>query len=271
MHTVAYSLGAALYMGASVRYATWFAQARPGTPRLAAVLLYVGIACHLAGLAIYWATFGEPPLVGLGPSIATLSLLIVLALAAVGTFSETRAVGLVLTPFAALLLIAAILIGLHPTGLPLSFREPWLAIHTSLSFLGYAAWVVAAAAASMYLVQFRELKHKRLGAVFQFFPALETLDRLTQRSLVLGFSSFTLGILVGSIWTLRFNPAMGPTDPKVLWGLLAWVVLGVAVWMRLSGHRSSREAAVWNVAGFVLVFVAYLVFKAMAPGTRFFL
>lgn len=271
MHIVAYTLGAALYAGASVRYATWFAQARTGIPRLATVLLYLGVAFHLAGLTIYWVKFGEPPLVGLGPSISTLSLLIALALAAVGTFSETRAVGLVLTPIAALLLIAGIVIGLHPTGTPLSFREPWLALHTSLSFLGYAAWVVAAAAAAMYLVQFRELKHKRLGAVFQFFPALETLDRLTQRSLVVGFSSFTLGILVGLVWTLRFNPALGPTDPKVIWGLLAWAVLGIAVWVRLSGHRTSREAAVWNVAGFVLVFVAYLVLKAIVPGTRFFL
>lgn len=271
MHVFAYAGAAAFYLAASVRYAVRFARARPGRGAPVAVLFYSGVLVHVAGLALYWRTFGELPLVGLGPSLGTLALLIGLAVAGLGFFADVRAVGLVLAPVAALLLLLAILAGIEPASSAMQFRQPWLVLHVSISFLGYACWVVAAATAFMYLLQFRQLKHKRLGAVFQFFPALETLDKLSEWSLVVGFSALTLGILVGSAWTVRFEAGLRWTDPKVIWGILAWLALFLAVWSRFNRRHSSRQAAVWNVAGFGLVFMAYLVAKLLISGTGFFL
>ncbi len=271
MHVVASALAALLYTAASVGYALWFARARPGAATLTAALMSAGVLVQSAAVALYWTRFHEPPLVGFGPSLATLALLIALAVTGLGFFSTARAVGLILAPVAVVLLLSAMVIRIEPAGSEPLFRGPWLAFHVSLSFIGYTGWVVAAAAASMYLLQFRELKYKRLGAVFQFFPALETLDKLSEWSLVTGFAALTLGILVGAAWAVRFEPSLSWADPKIAWGTLAWVVLLLALWLRLSGRRTSREAALWNVAGFGLVLVAYFVAKLMAPETRFFL
>jgi ABC-type uncharacterized transport system permease subunit len=269
MHVTAYAIAAVLYVAASVRYTLRFAQARTGTTALGAVIVYAGVVSHVLGVGFYWAEFGEPPLVGLGPSLATLALLIALALAGLGFFSAARALGLSLAPVAAVILALALIIGIAPMGSELGFRGPWLIFHISISFVGYAGWVVAAAAASMYLLQFRELKHKQLGAVFEFFPSLGTLDRLTEWALITGFAALTLGIAVGWAWTIRFEGGFRWADPKVLWAILAWLALLVALSMRFS--RPSRQAALWNVAGFGFVSLAYLVAKLIVPEHGFFL
>jgi ABC-type uncharacterized transport system permease subunit len=271
MHVLAYAVAAVLYLAASIRYALRFAQGRRGTTALVAVLVYTGVLSHAAGVALYWASYGEPPLVGLGPSLASLGLLVALALAGLGLFSSARAVGLILAPAASLLLLLALLIGIQPTGSEFAFRGPWLVFHVSVSFIGYAGWLVAAAAALMYLLQFRALKHKHLGAIFEFFPPLETLDRLSEWALVIGFSALTLGIAVGWAWTIRFEQGLRWGDPKVIWGVLAWLALLLALWARFSRWRSTRQAALWNVAGFAVVSVAYLVAKLTIAEARFFL
>lgn len=271
MYVAAYVSAAVLYVAASVRYAIRFAKGRSGITMLTGVLIHVGLAFHLLAVALFWTRYGEPPLVGLGPSLTSLALLIALALAGIGIFRSVRELGLLLAPLAALLILMAVLVGVEPANSEMLFRRPWLSLHIALSFAGYAGWVVAAAAGFMYLLQFRALKHKRMGAVFQFFPALNTLDRLSEWSLVVGFASLTLGILLGWAWTSRFEPGLGLTDAKVVWGILAWLALLVAVATRFSGRLTIRQAALFNVAGFGLVFLAYLVAKLMVPETGLFL
>ena len=271
MHLFAYAAAAVLYAAASFRYALRFARARSSTTMAVTVLVIAAVIVHAWAVAMYWTRYNEPPLVGLGPSLASLSLLIGLAVAGLAAFSAARSIGLFLAPIAALVLILALIIGIRPMGSELAFRGPWLVFHVAASFLGYTGWVVAAAAASMYLLQFRELKHKQLGAVFSFFPALETLDRLSEWALAAGFVALSLGLAVGWAWTIRFEGRLRWGDPKVEWGVAAWVVLATALAARLSGVSTSRRAAIWNVTGFLVVSVAYLVARVMVTDTGFFL
>ncbi len=271
MHLVGYASAAALYLAASVRYVMRFARGPSSVTARVALIVYIGVVSHIVGVTLYWASYGEAPLVGLGPSLASLALLIALAMAGLGLFSSTRALGLLLAPVAALLLLIALLVGIRPTGSELAFRGTWLVFHISAGFAGYAGWLVSAAAALMYLLQFRALKHKRLGAIFEFFPPLETLDKLAEWALITGISAITLGISVGWAWTVRFEGGFRWSDPKVIWGLLAWLAMLLALWIRFSRGRTPRQAALWNVGGFAVVFVAYLVAKMLIPETQFFL
>lgn len=271
MHVAFYAGAAALYWAASMRYTVRFARARSGATAVGAVIVTAGLLAHLLASGLYWARFGEAPLVGLGPSLASLALLIALALSALALFASARALGLLLAPLAGLLLLIAILVGIEPTGSELAFRGRWLVLHISLSFIGYVGWVVAAAAALMYVLQFRQLKHKRLGSVFEFFPPLETLDRLAEIGLIVGFAGLSLGIWLGWAWTIRFEGGFRWSDAKVIWAILAWLALLLAIWARFGRGRTARQAALWNVAGFGAVSLAYLVARLFAPGGQFFL
>lgn len=271
MHLVAYGIAAVLYLAASVRYTMRFVGAHSGATALVAIIVYLAVVSHLLGVSLYWAGFGEPPLVGLGPSLASMALLVGLAMAGLAHFRAARPLGLFLAPVATLLLVLAMIIGIEPTGSVLAFRGTWLVIHISAGFSGYAGWLVSAAAALMYLLQFRQLKHKHLGNVFEFFPPLETLDKLAEWALITGFCTMTLAIAIGWAWTIRFEGGFRWSDPKVIWGVLAWMAMLLAIWIRFSRLRTLRQAAAWNVAGFGVVFVAYLVVRMIIPETQFFL
>ncbi len=100
---------------------------------------------------------------------------------------------------------------------------------------------------------------------------MDTLDKLSEWALVTGFSALSVGMAVGWAWTIRFEQGLRWADPKVMWGVLAWCALLVAVVARFSGRRTTRQAAVWNVAGFGVVSAAYLIARLMVHQTGGFL
>ena len=77
-----------------------------------------------------------------------------------------------------LMLGVGMAVGVAPAGEAQAFQSIWLVLHVIFALVGYVGLTVAFAAGLMYLMQFRELKSKHFGAIFRFFPPLETLDRL---------------------------------------------------------------------------------------------
>lgn len=266
---IAYLAALAAYVAASLRYWAGFAGSWPGPPVWGVRWVLAGVGLQGLATVLYTMRFGQPPLVGLAPSLASLSLLVGLAFCLLAALRAGGAIGLLLAPIAALLQGLASLIGIEPAGEPPVFRGPWLLLHIVLSFVGYAGLVVAAAASLMYLLQFRQLKRKRFGAVFQFFPDLETLDRINGRALLAGFAALTLGLLVGGAWTLSFGPS--PRPAQVVWGVLTWVVFVAALRGRAGRGGVGRKSAWLSVVGFGTVLLAYLVLKFNAQETRLFL
>jgi HemX protein len=216
---------------------------------------------HLAELVVYSREFHELPLVGLGPSLSVFALLIAVGSLGLATLGRTGPVGLVLVPVAAAVAAVAEIVGVQPSRQALEFRGPWFVFHVVLAFVGYAGLTVAFAAGLMYLIQFRELKSKRFGATFRFFPPLDTLDRIVRGALVTGMAFLTLALLVGWAWSERFGRPLAPGNPKVVWGILTWLVFAGALAARLGGGRPARRAALASVVGFTLVVVGYLLLR----------
>ncbi len=259
-----------LYGGAAAVQAGSLATARRDSPLVALVLMLAGLGLHAAGLVVFTTRFGELPLVGLGPSLSTLAFLTAVSLLLAGVLEEARPLGVVLLPFVALLCGAALLLGIAPGGEHLRFSGAWFLIHVVPSLLGDAALALAAAAGLLYLLQFRELKGKRFGRMFRFFPSLETLDRVGHRALVTGLVALTLGLLAGTAWVARFAGAEGFTM-KFAWGVLTWLVFAIALLARRRGVSGDRRGAAVAVIGFVVVVVAYVALRLAVPSGRLFL
>src|SRR5438093_255539 len=144
-----------------------------------------------------------------------------------------------------------------------------LGLYGVATALALAPLALAFIAAALYLLQFRELKSKRFGQVFRLFPPLERLDRLNHLSLVMGFPTVTLGVLLG--FGLRYAGGVPVDAAQIVWGMLTWLVLGWAVGVRVVRHWAGRRAAFASIAGFVAVVLVYLALKLAAPGTERFL
>lgn len=270
MVTILFAIALVLYVGASGTLAVSFAGGRAAAPRTGAALTAGALAFHAAGLILYAATHAELPLVGLGPSLSTLAFFIALFLFATTFARESRPLGLVLVPLTAVLLGIALVIGIVPAGEPLAFSGIWFSFHVLLAFVGYAGLAVAFAAGLLYLLQFRELKGKRLGRVFRFFPSLPALDTIGRRGVAVGFPALTAALLLGWAWTVRFRNTFAVGDPEVIWGMLTWLTFAVLLAVRYGGaQNTARRAAFASVFGFMFVVASYLVLRLFVAGEVF--
>src|SRR6185436_12369197 len=129
---------------------------------------------------------------------------------------------LVAAPLAAIPTICANVIGLTPGRGADGVRGVWLFAHIGLSFVGIAAFATAAAAGTMYLVQRRELKSRRFGALFRFFPPLATLDRVNHLAAITGWLGLTLGVVLAASYSVAYQQLI---LPQLVWGSAAWAAV----------------------------------------------
>lgn len=261
-----------LYILSSGVLALSFAGGRDTPPRSGTWLAAGAVALHGAALAAFTAAHGELPLVGLSPSLATLGFLIGIFLLVALAASDSRPVGLVLVPLIAALVGIALALGMRPTGAPLAFRGVWFALHVLAALVGYAALTVAFAAGLLYLLQFRELKHKRLGRIFRYFPSLPTLDTVGRWAVAIGFPALTLALLLGWAWTTRFQNSFAPENPQVIWGVITWFAfLGVIAARARGSARRERRGALASVIAFGVVVIVYMVLRLSMVASSLFL
>ena len=135
----------------------------------------------------------------------------------------------------------------------------WLFAHIILIFTGYAALLVSFGASLLYLLQERRLKSKKPTSLIAFLPALEVIDQIGYRSLLLGFPFMTLGLITGSIVAIT-APHVGHVDfldPKILLSVLMWAVYMLMVFTRWNSGWRGRRAAVLATFAFVAALAAW--------------
>ncbi len=235
------------------------------------VLALVAVALHFAGLVAYAGAHGALPLSGLAPALSSLAFVVGLLAAALLWLTIEPSLVLVASPLFIGPLAIALLSGLGAPPSPDVQQGGWFMLHVALSFLGIALLGVAFVAAALYLAQHRQLKTRRFGAIFQFAPPLEQLDRLNRIALLVGFPVLTVGVALaaGSAVGVAVEPDLSLAH--LIWGSLAWVVLGIIAVARFLGRLTGRRAAYASVSGFLAVALSYLLLVALLGGAGRFL
>jgi ABC-type uncharacterized transport system permease subunit len=132
-------------------------------------------------------------------------------------------------------------------------------VHIGGCVAGFMAFTVSVAAAFAYLLRDYSLRTKRGPSIIDRLPPLTRLERLSYRSLVVGFPLYTLGLLLGTVW---LGETMHNTTlkPQVLFSLGSWVVFALLLQIYVaSGWRGAR-AATLNMVGYLLIFLAVLIY-----------
>ena len=268
---VIHLLALLLYIAAFVLWLRTLAAGGRDRGSWAAWTVAAGVGLHVGAVTRYTLTFGELPLVGLGPSLSMLALHTGIGLVGALTLREGERVGIVLLPLAIVLQATALAVGIRPSGTAPDFRGGWFMLHAGLGLAGVVGMALAAATGWLYLAQFRELKAKRMGRLFHFLPPLVTLDRLGRLGARSGFVLLTLSLALGWAWTVRFRGTFGQDKAEMWWGLFSWLVILAAIVTRTVGAGPpERRSALANSVGFLLIAAGYLVLRLSAqPGAAF--
>jgi len=129
----------------------------------------------------------------------------------------------------------------------------WIHLHMACSLLSYAGFLLAFVSGMLFLIQERQLKHKRMGWWFHRLPALETLERVNVGSIAMGFLLLTLGVGFGVIGTRQLLGQWWTGDPKAWLTLVLWAVY-CGLWLvRIRATLRGRRIALYSVLGFGLV------------------
>jgi HemX protein len=258
MTAIAQFIAITCYLGAAALAATPFARPVGAPVRGVSAILAIGILAHVAGLFAYVQRVGQLPLTGLGPSLSFAGLVLAITLLVVEAAAREVSLTLVAAPLAAISTMCASLIGLSPGLEPSGARGAWLFAHIALSFVGIAAFATAAAAGCMYLVERRELKSRRFGAIYRFFPPLATLDRVNHIAAIAGWLGLTLGAVLAITYAVAYHEL---SVPKLVWAMGAWFAVSGIALGRVAGGWQARRAAIYSSVSFAAVIALYVAFR----------
>ena len=156
---------------------------------------------------------------------------------------RTLSPGLFIFPLVFLLTFASTLAQQPPQFASPTLRSGWIFVHVALIFTGYAALFLSFGASILYLLQERSLKAKQLAGFLSRLPALEVIDDIGYKSLLLGFPFMTFGLIAGAVIAQSEFGSMYFQDPKIVLSLLMWAVYMVLLYTRWnSGWRGKRAA-----------------------------
>lgn len=184
---------------------------------------------------------------------AALGLLIAASFLLIAARYRTVSFGLFAMPMAFLLLLPSALGRDHYTFSSPLVRGGWIAVHVTALLAADTALVFSLLASSLYFLQERRLKRKASPGFFVWLPPLETMARIAQSALVLGFICMTLGLFAGS---LIAQERVGPTyfeDPKVLLSFAMWLGYLLILLVRQSRGWRGRQAMFISALTFLVV------------------
>jgi ABC-type uncharacterized transport system permease subunit len=219
---------------------------------------YLGMVFHLVSLTEAVVQTGQLASASVHNAESLLAFLIMVVFMLAYLVYKTTTPGIVIFPLVFLLTFVAAT-GQQPIVFDsLAVKHGWLAVHILMIFTGYAALFLSFGASILYLMQERALKSKSSSGMFSRLPALQVIDDIGYRSLLIGFPFMTLGLIAGSVVAESTYGRIDFLDPKILLSVLMWAVYLLMVFTRLSAGWRGRRAATLASVAFVAAIVAWI-------------
>jgi len=249
---------ALVFYGAGLLYAlVAFGRTSDTLTKVALHASYLGMVFHFVSLTEAVVETGQLTLASIHNSESLLAFMIMVVFMLAYLVYKTTSPGIVVFPLVFLLTFVAAT-GQQPLVFAsVAVRKGWLAAHILMIFTGYAALFLSFGASLLYLLQERSLKAKTSNGMLSRLPALQVIDDIGYRSLMLGFPFMTLGLLAGSIVAQSAYGRVDIFDPKILLSVLMWAVYLVMVYTRLSAGWRGRRAALLASVAFVAAIIAW--------------
>lgn len=218
--------------------------------RLTVIAALAGWVGHTLALVARGLEIGRLPLSSLAEAVSVVAWVVVVLEIWVERQTGLGVLGAFVLPVVVLLSLSALS---RPLGLAVVDRAlsgAWLWVHVALALIGIAAFVFNFAGAVMYVLQEHQLRSKRPGTFYYRLPSLEALDRLTYRTLAIGFPFLTTGLILGALWAGRAWGSLFTFDPLAGLSAVAWTIYALTLAGRAAAGWHGRRAAYFSILGF---------------------
>jgi ABC-type transport system involved in cytochrome c biogenesis permease subunit len=258
----------ALYAAALVAYAWHFGQRSAAIGKTATTILVGGALAHTFVIGMQTMEAGHVPITDASTAISTFVWLLALAYLYTEMTTDERSMGVFILPLlVALQTIPALNPGVEERSAVL--QGPLFGIHVSFLLFAYACFALACVIGITYVLLFKEIKAKHLGFFYARLPSLQVLDRMNQRTIVIGWICLTIGMIAGAIFAAQARAlpsaagdprvqAMSLGDPKIFVALVSWAVYSFEAFAARRIGWGGRRTAYLSALGFSLVLLNFV-------------
>ncbi len=268
MDTFLLQIALFIYIAATAGFVVNLVTMRKDVEKFSTYILVAALCVHTIGIILRWIYLKHPPLVSFHEVFSFLAWALALAFLLFQAGHKLKALGAFVTPIITILLIMSLIQPKAILPLPPALKSYWLPIHASICLIAYALLTMAFCISVMYLIQERQIKKKRLGAIFKRLPSLQTLDKMAEKCLKIGFPLLTLGIITGSIWAEKAWGAYWSWDPKETWSLITWFLYAALLHQRLTVGWRGKRSAYMTIIGFLALLFTFLGVTYLLPGAH---
>ncbi len=235
--------------------------------------LVAGLSMHLAGVSVRWVAVGHPPVFGTFEATLAASwfLLLFVALSFGSAHRHFRLAVLSCVPLALLLLLYGVaLFDTRRIPLTISERSWWIDFHALFSWLAFAPFTLAFCLSAFYLWETRRSradataiafdKHASKPARSQRHSAAQQfgiIDELAFRYISFGFVAHSVMFALGSYYSSIIFGTWWRWDPVFSISLMAWLLVGLYIHMRIFYNWGGGRAARLYVGIFAVIIVSY--------------
>lgn len=173
-----------------------------------------------------------------------------------------------------------------------ALQSHWLMMHVSMILLSYATLLCGSLSSIAYLIITFQINRKivlianncflqsfltnkngyshgqeknDLQDAF-YFPLTNSrqcqltyqLDQWSYRTIGIGFSLLTIGILSGAVWANEAWGSYWSWDPKETWALITWTIYAIYLHTRINRGWQGEKPAIVASLGFFIVWICYL-------------
>nr|YP_009827210.1 cytochrome c heme attachment protein [Podocarpus neriifolius]YP_010355120.1 cytochrome c heme attachment protein [Podocarpus macrophyllus]YP_010378708.1 cytochrome c heme attachment protein [Podocarpus longifoliolatus]WEF49926.1 cytochrome c heme attachment protein [Podocarpus macrophyllus var. maki]AQY15400.1 CcsA [Podocarpus macrophyllus]QIU83744.1 cytochrome c heme attachment protein [Podocarpus neriifolius]QYJ09354.1 cytochrome c heme attachment protein [Podocarpus longifoliolatus]UOK len=173
-----------------------------------------------------------------------------------------------------------------------ALQSHWLMMHVSMILLSYATLLCGSLSSIAYLIITSQINRKilfitkncflrsflthengysrdqeenDLENAFNFpltnsrqYQLTSQLDHWSYRTIGIGFSLLTIGILSGAVWANEAWGSYWSWDPKETWALITWTIYAIYLHTRINRGWQGEKPAIVASLGFFIVWICYL-------------
>lgn len=198
---------------------------------------------------------------GFGYAVSLIVWLMLMMYWAGSFFYRLKGLQLLLYPCAAFSLLVAVVFPGHYVGYQIS-NWPFV-LHVGGSLLAYGLFGIVTLLAVLILLLNRNLHKHRFSPLTKFLPPLLSLEKLMFQGMAVGFLLLTFSVVSGTFFSEIIFGRPADLSHKTLFGILSWLIYGGLLLRRKMTFWRGKQAALWTIAGFISLMLAYVGSKFM--------
>lgn len=247
-----------LYFATFAIYTYDFFQEKIAFSNSKRAFLFITLLLHLFYLLIRTIEFNHPPITNKFEIFTVLAFAIAFSYFLLELLTDIRGTGLFIILFSVVFQLVSSLFIEDLIEVQEVLRNRLLGLHVVSAILGYSGFTVSAVYGLLFLVLYKEIKLSKFGLIFKRLPSLETLERLSFVSLVIGFILLTISIIIGIIWLPSAFPDFSYSDPKLISSAVVWLIYAAGIGVKFSANWYGKKVIRFSLIGFAIAMLSLM-------------